>query len=257
MTPRLVFDDAAIFPPGNLPLAAAITAHHAHRDAVYAHLVGPLVVSQADLPGLEGAGPLDIAVVVPDAAAAAVAIDRARALEGIRLVALEVTDADVPTLRDAIGEPEGITVFVELPRDERRQPLINALAGTSYRAKLRTGGTQADLYPDDAELAAAVVALAAAAVRFKATAGLHHALRNTDPETGFEQHGFLNLLAATEVARTGGSVEEVAAVLAERDVRRVHLPTGDSLFGSLGTCDLDEPVAELTELGLFALADAR
>jgi len=31
-------------------------------------------------------------------------------------------------------------------------------------------------------------------VLFKSTAGLHHAPRNADPPTGFEQHGFRNLL---------------------------------------------------------------
>lgn len=252
----LTLDDAAIFPPGNLPLAEAITAHRAHRAAAYSRLVGPLVVALRDLPGLAGAGPLDVAVVVPDAAGAAAAIAQVRALRGVGLVALEVTDASVDDLR-AIGEPDGIVVYVELPRDERRTSLIAALAGTSYRAKLRTGGTRADLYPDEHELAAAVVALVAAGVHFKATAGLHHALRNTDPATGFEQHGFLNLLAATAAAQAGAEVAAVAAVLAERDPARVPVPDGDVLFGSVGTCSIDEPVAELTDLGLLDLAVAR
>lgn len=257
----LLLDDAAIFPPGNVPLAEAISAHHAHRAAPYARLVGPLVVALADLPGLTDTGqtdaPLDVAVVVPDAAGAVAAIAQIGALEGVRLVALEVTDADVADLRDAIGEPAGVTVYVELPRDERRASVIAALAGTSYRAKLRTGGTQAEAYPDEAELAAAVVALARAGVRFKATAGLHHALRNTDPETGFEQHGFLNLLAATDTALGGADVDAVAAVLAERDAHRVLLPGNAVLLGSVGTCSIDEPVAELTDLGLLDLAGVR
>ncbi len=256
MTFELQFDDAAIFPPGNVSLADAITAHHAHRAAPYGGLVGPLVVTLADLPALVGAGPLEVAVVVPDAVAAAAAIDQVRLLDGVRLAALEVTDADVAELRSAIGEPAGVTVYVEVPRNERRAALIAALAGSSYGAKLRTGGTRAEAYPDESELAAAVVALNAADVPFKATAGLHHALRNTDPVTGFEQHGFLNLLAATAAARSGAGVDAVAAVLAERDPGRVPPPDGDTLLRSIGTCSIDEPVAELTDLGVLVLAEA-
>ena len=41
----LLLDDAAIFPPGNLPLPDAVHAHLAHSVAPYADLVGPLVVA--------------------------------------------------------------------------------------------------------------------------------------------------------------------------------------------------------------------
>ncbi len=265
----LLLDDAAIFPPGNASLQDAIAAHQAHRTAPYAPLVGPLVVGLKDLDDLAGVGSLDVAVVVDDAAAAVAAIRRATTLHGVRLVALEVSDTGVAEVRDALHALDGesldaasggagdVTVYVELPRDDRRMPLIRSLAGTPYRAKLRTGGTRSELYPDEAELAAALVALAAAQVPFKATAGLHHALRNTDPETGFEQHGFLNLLAATERASRGEQVADVAAVLAERDFHRVPIPVGSPhgawLLSSIGTCDVSEPVAELIDLGLLTL----
>ena len=130
----------------------------------------------------------------------------------VRVVALEVavpTGVDpaqvVPTLDAAVAGHPGLEVYVELPRDERRPALLAALVGSRHHAKLRTGGVRADLYPDEDELAAAVVACVAAGVAFKATAGLHHAVRNTDPTTGFEQHGFLNVLVAVDAAQRGAS----------------------------------------------------
>ncbi|GAA4818472.1 hypothetical protein ACFQ0K_09895 [Nocardioides caeni] len=242
----LLLDDAAVFPPGNLPLAEAVVAHRRHREAWYADLVGPLVVPASALGtvgDLGGEAPLDVAVVVPDARAAAATL--AEAPDGVRVVALEVTAPDIPGLQAALGEPEGVTVYVELPRDEGRDAVIAELTGTSYRAKVRTGGVRADLYPDETELAATITALVAAGVPFKATAGLHHAARNTDPDTGFEQHGFLNLLAA---AVPGA---DAAALLAERDPRRLPLPD-HSLFGSFGTCSIAEPVEELAALEVTA-----
>ena len=45
-------DDAAVFPPGNAPLADAVTAHDGHSSAEYADLVGPFVVDDVRLPRL-------------------------------------------------------------------------------------------------------------------------------------------------------------------------------------------------------------
>ncbi len=260
----LLLDDAAIFPPGNLPLADAVRAHLAHGVAPYADLVGPLVVGLADLPALAEttadlpAGSIALTVTVPAPALAADALERVRGIRAVRLAALEVAvpegvaASDVaPALDAALASARDVTVYVELPRDPRRDDLVAELARSPYRAKLRTGGVRADLYPDEAELAEAVVALVRAGVPFKATAGLHHALRNTDPETGFEQHGFLNLLAATAAAEGGAGPDDVAAVLAERDARRLPEGPATTLLGSIGTCSITDPVDELTDLGLL------
>lgn len=249
----LTFDDAAIFPPGDMPLPQAIAAHRVHRASAYADLVGPLVVGLSELPWLAGEGPLDVAVVVTGAEGAAEAVATAGALADIHLVALEVKDATVASLREAIKEPEGVAVYVEVPRDGRGAEIIAHLADSGYHAKVRTGGVQAQMYPSEHELAAAVVALTSVGVRFKATAGLHHALRNTDPETGYEQHGFVNLLAATGRAQAGAPVEEVAAVLAERDPARLPALPQRAALRSIGTCVITEPVEELAALGWVSL----
>lgn len=123
---------------------------------------------------------------------------------------------------------------------------------------------KAHLYPSPDELAAGIAAVVDAGVPFKATAGLHHPVRNTDPETGFHQHGFLNLLLATDAALAGRPVAELAAVLADRDAPSVASRVAGlgatrtaavrAAFLSFGTCGITDPLSELADLGLLASA---
>ncbi|MFJ9558660.1 hypothetical protein ACIRQQ_01270 [Streptomyces fuscichromogenes] len=267
-----LFDDAAVFPPGSLPIEEAVPAHVKHTRSAHAGLVGPFVLAAKDLDRLAEpttglpARSFDLSVTVPlpgvrDAIAAA---DR---IPAVRLVALEVSVPDrttaeevVPALAEALGENDTATVYVEVPRDGRRDALLAELAGTPYLAKFRTGGVRPDLHPDEHELAATVLAAVRAHVAFKATAGLHHALRNTDPQTGFEQHGFLNLLVATGAALDGAGEAELVRLLADRDGERVARRAGAlsprvrELFRSFGTCSVAEPAAESAVLGLLPAA---
>jgi len=158
-------------------------------------------------------------------------------------------------------------VYVEVPRDERRADVLDALADSDFDAKFRTGGVRADLYPDEGELADAILGAVTRHLPFKATAGLHHAIRNTDPQTGFEQHGFLNLFLAVDAARQGvdadraGLQEHLVEILADRDGRRVarairslEPPRAMAVrasFTSFGSCSVREPLDELTVLGLI------
>lgn len=279
---RRLFDDAAVFPPGDSPLPHAVSAHLRRRRTNQAVLQGPLVVPAADLPRLaaimaqpadtlpghhpaELEDPLSLAMTVPTPLKVGEAVAAARAVPFARLAAVEVaipnglhTDHVVPALQ-AAELPAETAVYAEIPRDHRREPLLAALSGTCYLAKLRTGGVRADLYPGEVELAESLVALVAAGVPFKATAGLHHALRNSDPETGFEQHGFLNLLTAANAAAEGAKVDNLVPLLADRDGARVAAAVGRlsegvrETFRSLGTCSISEPVDELVALGLLPL----
>lgn len=196
------------------------------------------------------------------------ALECAAGIAAVQVAAVEVAPPpgaageSVARLHTLVGAGE-VQVYVEVPRDERRDEVVSALVGTRFRAKLRTGGVVADLHPGADELAAAVAALVAAGIPFKATAGLHHAVRNTDPATGFEQHGFLNLMLATDAARRGDSVHAVAALLEERDASRIAARVRTlgrdvrSSFLSFGTCSVREPVEDLLDLGLLPAAVAR
>ncbi|XRQ10144.1 hypothetical protein ACN3XK_04350 [Actinomadura welshii] len=265
---RGLCDDAAVFPPGLAPLTEAVPAHRAHRSAPYAGLVGPLVLPATalhDLDPLLGAGdpPLDLSLTAPGGPCeAAKALGTAAGLP-VDLRGLEV--AVPPGMRPdeffrVLGRVD-VPLYVEVPRDERRPAMIAAIAARGHRAKFRTGGVKANLYPSPEELAAAIQAVVGAGVPFKATAGLHHPVRNTDPETGFHQHGFLNLLLATDAALDGRPLGDLAAILADRDApsvaRRVaalsesRTLAARARFLSFGTCSITDPVTELTDLGLL------
>ena len=136
---------------------------------------------------------------------------------------------------------------------------LDVLAASPYRAKLRTGGTVAEAFPSEAELAAFIVGSVARSLPFKCTAGLHEAVRHTDPVTGFEHHGFLNILAATAAATQGADEPAVASVLAIRSgadlVATLRVLTPDAVirtrraFTAYGTCSIAEPLADLIKLG--------
>jgi hypothetical protein len=99
-------------------------------------------------------------------------------------------------------------------------------------------------------------------VPFKATAGLHHAVRYLDPVTGFTHHGFLNILVA--VARAVRGAGELAVIAALESVDAAALvaeavdldtPTAArvrALFVSYGSCSTSDPITDLTALKLIA-----
>ncbi|MGY2003981.1 hypothetical protein [Blastococcus sp. SYSU DS1024] len=264
-----LFDDAALFPPGAAPMPAAVPQHRALRERL-GGLVGPFVVPAARLDELVaevGDGPaVDVSLIAAagdlPAAAARVAAEPRLALAAVEVPvapdAAAATEA-LCALDDVV--PEGVPAALELPRTAARDAVLDVLAGTRYRAKLRTGGVSAELFPSCAELADTLQACVTRTVPFKCTAGLHHAVRHTAPATGFAHHGFLNVLLAVSALSSGAPAAVAADRLGETDpgtvasavrtwpadrVRRVR-----SLFTSFGTCSVTEPVEDLVALGLL------
>lgn len=261
------FDDAALFPPGDAPMAAAVPAHRELRARLGA-LVGPFVVPAGRLDELVarlgGGAPLGVSLIAP-AADLPAAVARVTAEPGLALAAVEVpvaADAGAAAVRtlDAVL-PDGVPAAVEVPRTPARDGVLDALAAGRYRAKLRTGGLRAELFPPPAELAGTLSACVARDVAVKCTAGLHSAVRHRDPATGFEHHGFLNVLLACEALAAGTTEAAAAGLLAETDADvllaavRSWAPQREararSVFTSFGTCSVLEPVADLVRLGLL------
>jgi hypothetical protein len=127
--------------------------------------------------------------------------------------------------------------------------------------KLRCGGLSLQNFPSIDEVVDFVAVINDGGASFKATAGLHNAVRHTDPTTGFTHHGFLNLLVATARMQAGGSRAAVHDALAMIDGRALAEEAAGlsdraqhsarSVFASYGSCSLTDPVADLERLGLL------
>ncbi|GAA5052418.1 hypothetical protein [Nocardia callitridis] len=270
---RGLCDDAALFPPGNAPLPEALISHARYRASDFADLVGPLIFPIPRLDELAASAPGGVAVVLTapgGPSTVAQALERAETIVGAQVVGLEIA----PTASDSADEffasmaalpiRAELDTYVEVPRDERRTAFLDRLADSPYAAKFRTGGVVEAAYPGVLELAESVKAVVDKGIAFKATAGLHHAVRNTDPHTGFEQHGFLNLLLATRLAAEQADLTAIEAALADRagssvaaalaDLTESAAETLRAAFRSFGTCSIDDPRTDLVDLNLLPAA---
>lgn len=278
--PRLLaglVDDAAVFPPGSASLPDALTAHRQHRAAWYADLVGPLLVPASKLPDLVrllDAEPapaderLDIGIIGD------VPLDRLGQICATVDPRLRVRQVEAPVARRGEDPQPGLAVLIALAADRpdldvyAEIPLTWGLmaaldtlaeqrsAGQRIAAKFRTGGLAAELFPTPDELAAVICACRDRDLPFKLTAGLHHAIRHVDPETGFTHHGFVNVLAAVRTAAAGGGVKAVATTLTRTDPRPLLQevePGRDQarpVWVGFGSCSVQEPLTDLIRLGL-------
>ncbi|MEJ7705813.1 MAG: hypothetical protein WKF82_00220 [Nocardioidaceae bacterium] len=129
-------------------------------------------------------------------------------------------------------------------------------------AKYRTGGTTADAFPSEAQVADVICAAIRSGVPVKFTAGLHRAIRHTSSDTGFEHHGYLNVMAGVRVGQLGGNADQVMVMLRERqasevvgvvsDWSRADIDAVRSTFVSFGCCGVREPLGDAVALGLLS-----
>jgi hypothetical protein len=263
LEPALVglIDDAAIFPPGNADFDDAVTAFLDRSDEQGVELVGSFVLRDTDLPRLGGALlPLSI-VCTGGAGQLAGPTEFVRrtnpALAGMEIAVRDLEDP-AGNMRRIVAVTDELEtewpVFVELPATSADHGWLAAAdeaAMAGLRLKFRTGGLDAAAFPSAEVLAGWIDSALDRETQFKCTAGLHRAVRHTGDD-GFEHHGFLNVLLATARAFDGASRDEVVAVLEDRAISVTHddIDLGRRWFTSFGSCSIDEPLADLRELGL-------
>jgi hypothetical protein len=268
------FDDAAVFPPGDAELPEAVQSFRSRRDEWYAALVASLVVTDERVPAV-AAEEIPLSIVVTGGAGAVAGALRLAARAGNPVAGLEIALRDLDDLAgnarrvvaavDAARSDGALDdetpVFVELPAGDVThgwEAAADEVAAAELRLKFRTGGIEAHLFPSSGQLASWIDAALDRELAFKCTAGLHNAVRHRDPETGFEHHGFLNVLAATAEADAGLTAADVAETLEETDeaellglARELDLAKARRWFASVGSCSILEPLSDLTDLGLL------
>jgi hypothetical protein len=289
---RLI-DYAGLFPPASLSMKVSVDNFHEYREGPHAWMLNRFVVPAARLQEFlrdfellpkrpHGASPWKLTVI----AGADVESDLDYIREFNRVLEEGAAPAVIESIEIKAADPEAITHYAglvprsfesyfELPRAGGVDGCIAALAKVGARAKLRTGGSTAEMYPSCRELAHFLAVCASANVPVKFSAGLHHPIRSVHSYT-YERdsplgimHGFLNVFVAAAFAHRGVSVQEVERILAEESPKTLEFTqTGvrcdeyslmnqdlvsarNSFCISFGSCSFIEPIDGLCGLGLL------
>jgi hypothetical protein len=260
-------DDAALFPPGDAPMAEAVPAHLAYDAGPHSGFLGRFLCPVSKLDELR-------ATLDEDADTRLGLIGDTTGIEGLA-AAFAAIDGDDRFILEAVeirhpGDrlidledllPYGVDAYTEIaPADPKS--LLKTLAGKELlHAKLRTGGLTAELFPTPKQVSEFLLAAFDLGVSVKCTAGLHNAVRHTDPETGFTHHGFLNVLLAAARASggaDGGAVEAALEITSPdrlaaeiRTLRIEDAARTRDFFHGFGSCSFTEPLDDLRALGLL------
>ena len=229
-----LIDHAALFPPASMSMRDALAEDARVRAGEESALVRRFVVPASRLEELEDVQlPLSVVLDAPyDGGDARV----------------EAVEAPPETELEAVAGLAG-EVYAELPAE----PDLDRVAALGLRAKVRCGGARV---PSVAELAEVVRGCRERGLVFKATAGLHHAVRRDG------EHGFLNLLAACVFGDEERALADDApgafALDAEsfrwRDRAADAATVGgvrSELWIGFGSCSVAEPFDELRSLGVL------
>ena len=286
-----LIDYAGLFPPAELDMESAVRNYVSYRSGDYAWALGRFIapiarleeferIAQDFLPCDSGAGSWQVTVLCSPK----LEVDVRKVLDfNLRhsRSADMVIDAMEINIREAeeIGParelvPEGIVVYFEVPVVSDPRDKVAEIGLTGGRAKVRTGGTRAELVPATANLVRFIKTCSDADVPFKATAGLHHAVRSVqkftydrDSASGI-MHGFLNLFVAALFIRAGLSCEKASMLMEEQSgaafrferegiswrnhqIRNEQLREARNFAIAFGSCSFQEPIDDLKTLGLL------
>lgn len=283
---RLV-DYAGLFPPAALSMEAAVERYGQYRFGADDWALGRFVIPARRLDEFEAAtSRYDLAhwrlsaLIGEEAEADFARVVAFNEKHGcIDMVEGKAGSAD-DVARLAALVPADIRAWFEVEPGESLAEVLAALNAAGHGAKLRTGGVTPEMIPSADTVARFLLSCAHAGVRFKATAGLHHALRSAhrltyaDDSPTALMHGFINLFLAAAVALDAveltvaedAALATIAALLEDQDPlaftwklnhvawRRYRLDAPllarvrEVFARSFGSCSFEEPLADLRAL---------
>src|ERR1043166_7481717 len=282
-------DYAGLFPPAELDMPEAVANYLEYRSSPEAWALGRFVVPVARLTELEDAlrrspvrrtGRVPMAVLVGDGTADDVdtvdLFNRRAPEHGARVGAVEVKAASDGVVRAVLAAiPLSWIRYVEIPAGERSEDALAAVARGGAFAKVRTGGTSPNAFPEPDRLPALLVALAPPDLPFKATGGLPHPppgphpLRGPCPLTAAPaapagaMYGYLNLMLAAALVHAGAGEARAREALLEEDPGALRLEEDalvwrdarfdavalaalrEGFFHGFGSCSFREPLDAL------------
>ena len=259
-----LIDYAGVFPPAEHELVEALHRYKGAIEAPDGWILGPFLIKASQLTRLD---PEDL----PDKTGVVLDVPPWRLDGRFDLVQIEM-------------KVEAGSVAAEVRQVTDRAPMVYAegryLADSGYleeiaalreenldiRAKIRTGGATAAVFPTVDAVAEFIETCVRLRVPFKATPGLYHPFRHPSDLWDATEHGFINVLAAVRAAIAGdhpavldalnssepaefeaaeGTWNDVGANIDPERVRGV--------FQSFGSCSFQELARYLHDLGVLPI----
>lgn len=283
-----IIDYAGLFPPARLRMDDAVREYARYRQSSDNDLLGRFILpssrlaefSSASRSFLSGDGSEGWRVSAIVSAGNEADIDsisefNAESL-GVLVDAIEMpvhSEAEVEWAADQFGK--SFALFLEPPLMPDCSALLKSISESGASAKLRTGGVVPSAIPPAAAVLRFIDTCVTLNLPFKATAGLHHAIRGRYPLTyesdapAGSMFGYLNVFLAAVFRRAGLPERALLELLREEDPSSITFDeagvswrgnradlqcladTRRSLAVSFGSCSFSEPVNEAKQLHLI------
>lgn len=271
-----LIDYAGLYPPAGLDMHSAVENYLTYKNGIHAWALGRFVLDVKRVDEFckvagEDCEDVRLSLIAPadfDRKALAGLIER-----GIRVDAVEFKIDSFAGVELHTWRGPGIETYMELLAGRTNPDMLDAISAAGVRTKLRMGGVVAEAFPATKTVAGVLTALAARNLAFKATAGLHHAIRSRHHFTyepgspGGTMHGFVNLFCAAALIHFGKDAHAAETVLEEQDAKAWHVApqaiewhgvrwsaerigeVREKFMTSFGSCSFEEPIRELEALG--------